>query len=269
MTMTPTESWLEIVRRQELEHVLPHIPAQAKILELGAGAGFQAKVFAELGFEITALDVPQNRYHSSRVWDVMEYDGHHIPFEDNTFDVVFTSNVLEHVHDLHTFLAETRRVLRETGLAIHVVPSATWRVWTNVAHYVLGFRALTSFFLSLCRKEKKDSDKTLERVLTAAQQASWFTKLIRTFLPPPHGVVGTSFAEILMFTRLCWRVRLEQSGWKVGNRFGSQVFYTGHELLTTRLPLRVRRALSRIIGSSSHIFLLRKIEQPFTNRNAT
>ena len=45
-------------------------------------------------------------------------DLHHIPFEDNSFDVVFCNHVLEHVTDDVRCMQEIRRVLKPTGFAL-------------------------------------------------------------------------------------------------------------------------------------------------------
>ena len=67
---------------------------------------------------------------------VPDYDGQRIPFSDESFDLVFSSNVLEHVNDVGSLLTESRRVLCREGMAIHILPSPYWRIWTSLAHYV-------------------------------------------------------------------------------------------------------------------------------------
>jgi 2-polyprenyl-3-methyl-5-hydroxy-6-metoxy-1,4-benzoquinol methylase len=72
---------LQHVREHELRLILPLLPKGAKILEVGAGMGWQAKALAEHGFEVRAIDVP-SRF--ARVWPVQEYDGEHVPFADES-----------------------------------------------------------------------------------------------------------------------------------------------------------------------------------------
>lgn len=52
----------------------------------------------------------------------IEIDIHDIPFEENTFDVVFCNHVLEHVDDDQQCMRELCRVLKPGGLAIMQVP---------------------------------------------------------------------------------------------------------------------------------------------------
>lgn len=52
----------------------------------------------------------------------VKMDIHDIPFDDNTFDVVFCNHVMEHVEDDIKCMSEIFRVLRPGGFAIMQVP---------------------------------------------------------------------------------------------------------------------------------------------------
>ena len=56
------------------------------------------------------------------------YDGRHIPFEDNHFDVACTFQVIEHVQDDVELLREIRRVLKDDGFVILTTPNRVLRV---------------------------------------------------------------------------------------------------------------------------------------------
>lgn len=44
------------------------------------------------------------------------------PFEDNSFDTIFTNAVLEHVPDIHTVMAEFKRILKPEGILVAAIP---------------------------------------------------------------------------------------------------------------------------------------------------
>lgn len=52
----------------------------------------------------------------------VKMDLHHMPFEDNSYDVIFCNHVLEHVEDSHQCMTELYRVLSPGGFAIMQVP---------------------------------------------------------------------------------------------------------------------------------------------------
>ena len=52
--------------------------------------------------------------------NLFSYDGGGIPFDDNTFDVVVSNAVLEHVEDLSVTVREMARVTKESGINYHL-----------------------------------------------------------------------------------------------------------------------------------------------------
>lgn len=66
----------------------------------------------------------------------VKMDIHEIPFEENSFDVIFCNHVLEHVNDDIKAMKEMRRVLKPGGWAILQVPffyplkNETYEDWT-------------------------------------------------------------------------------------------------------------------------------------------
>ncbi|MBU0757904.1 MAG: class I SAM-dependent methyltransferase [Nanoarchaeota archaeon] len=60
-----------------------------------------------------------------------------LDFEDNTFDVVVASQVLEHVKELNKALAEIKRVLKKDGVLVMDTPNNSvfwnifWFFWVN------------------------------------------------------------------------------------------------------------------------------------------
>ena len=123
---------LEDIRKYELGVVFKLLPPIGKILEIGAGTGWQAQALTKRGYEVSAIDLLSSNYKENRIWPVTEYDGVHIPFPDKTFDIVFSSNTLEHIPHVHNFQKEIHRVLKDDGVAIHILPSGSWRFWSNI-----------------------------------------------------------------------------------------------------------------------------------------
>jgi len=177
------------IRTFELEQVIRLFPPGARILEIGAGAGWQAKILSERGFDVTAIDIAQPRYRAIQEWPVVEYDGVRIPLDDASVDVVFSSNVLEHVPHIEEFMDEMTRVLKPNGLMVHVMPTTLWRVVTTVAFYPC--RAKQVFRRLFGARAGSKVEKSAESAPSSAP--GFGTKLRRFLCPTLHGVRGTLF----------------------------------------------------------------------------
>jgi ubiquinone/menaquinone biosynthesis C-methylase UbiE len=245
-----TSRHLQDLRRYELKQTLPLMRFGSRILEVGAGAGWQAKILADEGFSVVAIDVPETPYSQERAWPVLTYDGSNLPFRDGQFDVVFSSHVLEHVSDLENFQTEVKRVLKTSGTAIHVLPTATWRFWTSIAYYVFLVTKVVELLLAGSRAAKP-AKMINARVSTLRQNRA------RALFPSRHGETGNVITELYLFSRLRWLPLFDRTGWVVERYRPSGIFYTGYTLLGSKLSIRLRRQASYLFGSSSHVFCLR------------
>lgn len=91
------------------------------VLEIGPGASphKRSNIFLELFYESDSEGLAQrgglqnlSSYDSKKL---IYYDGGRFPFDDNVFDYVICSHVIEHVEDVELFLAEIFRVGKEKG----------------------------------------------------------------------------------------------------------------------------------------------------------
>ncbi|WP_316790739.1 class I SAM-dependent methyltransferase [Pedobacter frigoris] len=98
----------------------------AKVLEVGAGDGSILHYFDELGFgeELYALEIAESGVSFikdrklSRLKEVKSFDGYHIPYADNSFDLVILAHVLEHVEHERVLLRELKRVAKYIAIEV-------------------------------------------------------------------------------------------------------------------------------------------------------
>jgi SAM-dependent methyltransferase len=249
---------LATIRKAELDAVLPHLPTGGKVLELGAGTGFQAMLLGEQGYDVVALDVPESSHRENAVFAVGLFDGVHIPYPDATFDAVFSSNVLEHAESLDALLAESARVLKEGGIAVHILPTAAWRFWTNAAHYVWVFKSVWAVLRGTAGPEQPSV-----RALGVKPKKTGLLRMARVALfPVVHGCRGNFLSEILLFTARRWESTFKRAGFRLKARESIGLFYTGRSIPGPQCPMERRRLLARLLGSSSDAHVLAKGQKP-------
>lgn len=194
-------------KSEEFAELLKYIPKQAKtILDIGAGRGMATYGFAKNGFETTALEPdPSQDVGAGAIRNlanqfnlpitVVETFGESLPFEDNSFDVVYVRQVLHHANDLAKFCKEVQRVLKPNGVFIatreHVLSNEQdLQTFLNnhpLHHLYGGEHAFTLAFYGKCIE---DSGMKLTKIihpyesvinyapLTAAEMKNNFAKSI-------------------------------------------------------------------------------------------
>lgn len=92
-----------------------------KLLDFGCGCKPYQKFFKNVD-EYIGLDIDDRGLdHTNHEIDVY-YDGEKIPFEDEAFDSIFSSEVYEHVPNLQNILPEINRVLKVGGVLFVTAP---------------------------------------------------------------------------------------------------------------------------------------------------
>jgi SAM-dependent methyltransferase len=251
---------LERIRREEWAIVKHWIPLGARVLEIGGGSGFQAALLASSGCDIVAIDLegrpgPAKQGVQKQYWPVQVYDGHLLPFGEASFDVVYSSNMLYHVEALQEFLVEINRVLRPGGLVLHLLASASWRLWTNLTYYMDLFR------LVCLRLRRQETSGEGGQSASGGGKRPLIPRVRRLLLPPPLGPSENTTVELFRFRRARWLEAFRRVGYVHIKSVGGGLFYTGH-LIFPGLPFSVRRAMAKLLGSASHEFVMRRPNGP-------
>jgi len=108
--------------------LLAHVRPGLRVLDLGCGEGHFAAAAAEAGAEAVAIDVARPALDRARAAHPglelrLAAEEGPLPLEDAFVDVVWASEVLEHVADTAHFLSEARRVLRSGGTLLVTTPA--------------------------------------------------------------------------------------------------------------------------------------------------
>lgn len=116
---------LEVVYDQFLTGDL----AGVRLLDVGCGTGRFSERAHQRGAEVVALDVGPNLLKQALARaDVSPVvgDGLRLPFQDESFDVVVSSEMIEHTTSPVTAVGEMARVLRPGGRLALTCPNKVW-----------------------------------------------------------------------------------------------------------------------------------------------
>jgi len=100
-----------------------------RVLEVGCGAGTDLVRFAKGGAIVSGVDLSrsaialarQNFEQQRLEADLREADGEHLPFADNTFELVYAHGVVQYTPHPQALVDECRRVLKPGGEAVFQV----------------------------------------------------------------------------------------------------------------------------------------------------
>jgi SAM-dependent methyltransferase len=253
---------LDELRSAEVRGACGLFPRGARLLELGGGNGFQARILADAGFQVSSIDIA-GRPRGSLRFPVQDYDGKTIPFANGHFDGVFSSNVLEHIPHLPITFAELRRVLVPGGMAVHLLPTPAWRFWTSVVEYPatiqdLWRRRVRKANSAAARESALAVDLGTSSAAVAAPRMSTARALrghlTRAF--EPHGEYGSAFSELYYFSRSRWQRVFDSNGFELIEQHPTGIFYTG-QLMCLEKRLADRERWARWLGSSCQVYVMR------------
>lgn len=250
-----TINFLHEIRERELNkaiiEILTRLPSenQKTLLEIGAGTGRQAKILSSKGFSVKAIDLPNSAYKHLREFEVTEYDGDILPCSTASIDIIFSSNVLEHIKNIDAFLKETYRVGRKNGIIIHILPTPSWRYWSNATYYPWLLKKLFIHMKNFLGPKAS---------LRAHTETYKNTNLFSILYPHRHGEQGNAFSEIYYFSEYWWTKKFTAHNFHIKKVLPNDIFYTNASLLGSLIPINIRKYLARLLGSSCYIYILEK-----------
>jgi SAM-dependent methyltransferase len=106
------------------DHILSTLKPHHRMLDMGAGAGIVSQMnFKNLASRVCGID-PDKRVLANPCLDEGRVAfGEDVPYPDESFDLIFADNVLEHLPDPEKVFAEIYRLLRPGGIFLGKTPN--------------------------------------------------------------------------------------------------------------------------------------------------
>lgn len=117
--------------RVRAENVFALIKNNLKTLDVGCGEGVFTRELAQRGYEMTGVDLDpeaiaaaeRNKLILNTNYKTQVGDAAHLPFSENEFEQVISTDVIEHVVEPLDALREIHRVLKPGGHFVVTVPT--------------------------------------------------------------------------------------------------------------------------------------------------
>lgn len=141
------DEFYELIAEDTMALIEPHTALEGlRVVDFGGGPGYYSQAFRRRGAwtVLVDADIDEIRLHGRRTPGSVVGLAEQAPLADESVDLAFSSNLLEHVPDVAAAADEMLRVVRPGGLAV-----LSYTIWlgpwggheTSPWHYLGGHRA--------------------------------------------------------------------------------------------------------------------------------
>lgn len=197
---------------------------------MGAGDGYQSTLLRRYTGRLISTELNADRLQQARTssvdYRVCDAEAINQVFGKQQFDLVFSSNLLEHINDPGRVLRGVADVLKDDGVTIHLIPSPFWKL-CDMALYVPdrclrlvelltdpnGFRRVTKKIIQPVGAADPSGAQGCENNLKLRRAPG--SRLARLVLPEIHGVSRSHLQEFFDFSPSRWRREFAAAGLKL------------------------------------------------------
>jgi SAM-dependent methyltransferase len=155
-------------------------PRKGSLLDVGCGSGWSSYLFTKLGYLTTGIDLNAKAFEPPNLPGLILLEGSvmNLPFSDESFDIVTSYQMLEHVPVPNKALQEMLRVLKPGGVFCLVGPNCLGLSISlkTIGIYVWKNRPIKTIFIRVPGMPKHPHGNTLPEAFTVL-----LLNLFRTF----------------------------------------------------------------------------------------
>ena len=245
---------IHTIREKEIEFIndLFDNCKHKSLLELGCGDGFQSKLLKNYFNSIISTDLNEKRMNFSLInqgitLEVLDAELVGENYSKEFFDFIFSSNVIEHLPKYEKCLDGIKKVLKNDGIAIIILPNTLWRLSAIIFHYPYKMK---NIFYRILGKKNLKGDSSGNNLKISKKN----NKLLNLFIPKAHGAYKNCLVELYEFSKYKWKKAFFKSGFQIveirkgplssGYRFGFN---------------KTKKLLAKIGLTTEYIYVLKKV----------
>ena len=210
-----------VLRQQEVETVFRRVPDAEfdEVLELGAGDGSQSRILVRCAKNVVCTELNADRLvqesHPNIRYQICDAEA--LPFEEGKFDLVYSSNLLEHLPQPEVALTEMYRVLSDDGVMVHIVPNRFWKFLHLSLFYPNQMVSMAGILLSSRKRETMGVLESRGNNLKGGEQPRF---LSRNLWPAVHGEYPDHWSEFLRMGAPHWKRAFTSAGFQMMGYIG-------------------------------------------------
>lgn len=247
------DDYLHNIRKKEIEAIKNFLSTRKwkNGLEVGAGDGYQTTLLYEFFENFYSSDFNFGRIKEENKINKVNYfkaDAENIDklFTDKKFDLIFSSNLLEHLPDPNLFLKNSLKILNNDGVMIAIIPNRFWKITHTVFYYphlsIIFVKKIKNFFIknkpphldrvalnpaariftpkapgvSMCGGKYKNNNKLeFGNNLKSDKKNRKNSKIREILLPRPHGSFDSNSQELIKYGKKQWSELFLRNGYSI------------------------------------------------------
>lgn len=219
---------LQKLRKQEIDIIFKSCPKHcfSHGLELGAGDGFQSTLLSHFCHSLICTEYDKkkltkvgSKHVSYKICDAEQLPIH---FDRNSFDLIFSSNLIEHLHRRKKVLKDVYNILKDGGMVISVMPGPfiklCWLIFFYPNQIISLIEVISNkgikFLLHLVMGSSKEID-SLRGDLGNNPTKKTSNWLLSQLYPKPHGSYNSHLEELFAYQPKQWTKLLKNTGFQV------------------------------------------------------
>lgn len=220
---TKWENYIHGIRKKEFEIAFRNFDNIyfENALEVGCGDGYQSTLLAEHCRHLIAGDYNFERIKFKIDSSFVEYvrcDAEKLleSFNPDQFDLIFSSNLIEHLPSPELFLCDIHTLLMNKGFAVHAVPNRFFKINHLLFYHLNLLRILIGRIGSRLAGAPPKEKKNKSAIMTSnVKSERVFSSRLAVLWPKPHGEFKSHFQEFINYGKRQWKKKFLDADFEI------------------------------------------------------